>query len=264
LKEARIEELNQQNKIDSLQIRSLIALAGIAALVIVVIVFLYRQSVVKNKLNAIGAEQRLNRARMNPHFFFNALTSLQQYALRQTDGLALASSLSQFSQVMRTTLESTYDEYITLEREITFLNQYLDIQKIRYPKSFAFSVSCQPGLEADELVIPSMIVQPFVENSIEHGLSGIDYDGTIIITFGKKEDELLIEIADNGKGMAAMNEKDKTHTSRAAEIIKDRIYLLNLKRKSNARYRVAPNPVGRGVLVSIYLPLRYKDENTAG
>lgn len=258
LKEAKIAELNQQTKIDSLQIRSLLALVSIAMLVVAVIIFLYRQSLIKSKLNTMEVEQRLNRARMNPHFFFNALTSLQQYALRQTDGVAMASSLSRFSNVMRTTLESTYQEYITLEAEITFLNEYLGIQKIRHPKEFSFSIAPDPNLEIDEIMIPPMIIQPFVENSIEHGLAGIDYEGTIAVKFEKTRNELLILITDNGKGFSQNESKSNEHISRATEIINDRIYLLNKREKSNARYQVSKNAEELGVLVSISLPLIYK------
>jgi tetratricopeptide (TPR) repeat protein len=258
LKEAKIAELNQQTKIDSLQIRSLLALISIALLVVAVVVFLYRQSLIKSKLNTMEVEQRLNRARMNPHFFFNALTSLQQYALRQTDGVAMASSLSRFSNVMRTTLESTYQEYITLEAEITFLNEYLGIQKIRHPKEFSFSIAPDPNLEIDDIMIPPMIIQPFVENSIEHGLAGIDYEGKIAIKFEKTGSELVIVITDNGKGFSKSESKLNEHISRATEIINDRIYLLNRKEKSNARYQVSKNAEGQGVLVSISLPLIYK------
>jgi tetratricopeptide (TPR) repeat protein len=258
LKEAKIAELNQQTKIDSLQIRSLLALVGIVLLVVAIVVFLYRQSLIKSKLNTMEIEQRLNRARMNPHFFFNALTSLQQYALRQTDGVAMASSLSRFSNVMRTTLESTYLEYITLEAEITFLNEYLGIQKIRHPKTFSFSITPNPNLEIDEIMIPPMIIQPFVENSIEHGLTGIDYEGNIAVEFEKAENELLVMIKDNGKGFSEKENKTNEHISRATQIINDRIYLLNRKGKSNARYQVSKNSEGLGVLVSISLPLIYK------
>jgi tetratricopeptide (TPR) repeat protein len=264
LKEVKISELNQQAKINSLQIRSLIALVSVVLLVVVIIIFLYRQSLIKNRLSAMEAEQRLHRARMNPHFFFNALTSLQQQALQQSDGMAMASRLSQFSEVMRKTLESTYQEYITIEEEISFLNQYLEIQKNRYPVSFEFTVSHGDELEINEMLIPPMILQPFVENSIEHGLAGIDWVGRISVRFEKKEEELYVEIVDNGKGLGVEKQQANEHISRATGIIKDRIYLLATKMKSKARFSVGNNPNGKGVLVVIYLPVIYKQENNAG
>ncbi len=261
LKEARIAELNQQNRIDALQIRSLIALAGVAGLLVIIVVIMYRQSLVKGKLSRMETEQRLNRARMNPHFFFNALTALQQVALRHDNGTAIASSLSQFSQVMRTTLDSTFDEFITLEQEIAFLNRYTDIQKVRYPEGFEFLVRHHPDLEIDEIIIPSLILQPFVENSIEHGLRGV-VNGQILLEIQSAGGELAVTITDNGKGLSDKDRTPTDHISRATSIIRDRLYLLNTSRKTNARFVVAPNKAGPGVVVSIFLPLLYRHENS--
>lgn len=249
--ELTIQELAAQK-----QMYLLLSLVGLLALI--AFAFFLRQQSLRHKKTILEAEQRLNRARMNPHFFFNALTSLQQHALQQKDGLTLASRLSQFSDVMRKTLESTYQEYITLEEEMEFLHQYLEIQKNRYPIAFDFTIEANVDLEIDDLLIPPMIIQPFVENSIEHGMAGIDWKGLIAIRFEKRVDELYVEVCDNGKGLSAEKTENHPHISRATEIIKDRIYLLATKVKSKARFTVGPSPEGRGVLVAIYLPLLYK------
>ncbi len=249
--ELTIQELAAQK-----QMYLLLLLVGLLALIAVA--FFLRQQSLRHKKTILEAEQRLNRARMNPHFFFNALTSLQQHALQQKDGLTLASRLSQFSDVMRKTLESTYQEYITIEEEMEFLHQYLEIQKNRYPIAFDFTVEANADLEIDDLLIPPMIIQPFVENSIEHGMAGIDWSGHINIRFEKRTDELYVEVRDNGKGLSTEKTESPLHISRATEIIKDRIYLLATKVKSKARFTVGPAPEGRGVLVAIYLPLLYK------
>jgi sulfur relay (sulfurtransferase) DsrF/TusC family protein len=251
--ELTIKELAQEKRIYLLL--SLVGLLGVAT-----IAFYLRQQSLKHRQNILETEQRLNRARMNPHFFFNALTSLQQHALQQKDGMAMASRLSQFSDVMRKTLESTYQEYITIEEEVAYLRQYLEIQKNRYPVSFEFEVSHGDDLEIIEVLIPPMIVQPFIENSIEHGLAGIDWVGNISVRFENKDEELYIEIMDNGKGLDEEKLNENEHISRATEIIKDRIYLLATKMKSKARFSVGANPNGTGVLVAIYLPLIHKQE----
>ena len=103
--------------------------------------------------------------------------------------------------IMRETLESTYKEYVTIEQEIDFLNEYLEVQKIRFPQTFSYEVVADKELEIDELQIPAMIIQPFVENSIEHGFVGVDYAGKIAVHFAKDNKELLIQITDNGKGL---------------------------------------------------------------
>jgi two-component sensor histidine kinase len=239
----------------------LLALAGFFATV--AIAFFLRQQSLKHKKNILETEQRLNRARMNPHFFFNALTTLQKFALRDNDGQAMASNLSKFSNIMRETLESTYKEYVTIEQEIDFLNEYLEVQKIRFPQTFSYEVMADKELEIDELQIPAMIIQPFVENSIEHGFVGVDYAGKITVYFTKDNKELQIQIADNGKGLSTTAKENNEHISRASQIIKDRIYLLNIKLKTKAGFSIDNNSTGNGVIVKIHLPLLYKEQSNA-
>jgi LytS/YehU family sensor histidine kinase len=231
-----------------------------ALLVALVIAFFLRQQSLKHKQKILETEQRLNRARMNPHFFFNALASLQSFAIRENDGQAIAVNLSRFSHIMRETLESTYKEYVTVEQEIDFLQEYLEVQKIRFPKKFSFLIEADPELETDEVQIPAMIIQPFVENSVEHGFSGIDYTGEIKVYFSKKGKELLILIEDNGKGIGAGNQEKEGHVSRASQIIRDRIYLLNLKLRTKASFSINNTDGQKGVQVKIYLPLLFKED----
>lgn len=234
----------------------LLALAGLLASLS--IGFFLRQQKLRHQQVIMETEQRLNRARMNPHFFFNALSTLQKFALRDHDGQAMASNLSKFSNIMRETLESTYKEYITVEQEIDFLNEYLEVQKIRFPKTFSYQIIADPNMEIDDVLIPSMILQPFVENSIEHGFSGIDYPGHVDIQFNASDKEIIITISDNGKGLLTTYKENNEHISRASQIIKDRIYLLNIKLKTKAGFSIDNNTDGKGALVKINLPLLHK------
>ncbi len=240
------------------QLYLLLAVAGLFGLI--AIAFFVRQQNLTHKKRILETEQRLNRARMNPHFFFNALATLQSLAVRENDGEAMASNLSKFSHIMRETLESTYKEYITVEQEMYFLNEYLDVQKIRFPKVFNYEVVADEDVETDEVLIPSMILQPFVENSIEHGFGNIDYTGEIRMHFSKAGKDLKIVITDNGSGLATAVKENNEHISRASQIIKDRIYLLNIKLKTKASFSIENNAVGRGVVVTIFLPLLYEQD----
>ncbi|MEI9910959.1 MAG: histidine kinase [Bacteroidota bacterium] len=253
--EKTINELAQQK-----QIYLLLAIAGLLAAI--AIGFFLRQQSLKHKQKIMETEQRLNRSRMNPHFFFNALSSLQSFALQENDGKALASNLSKFSHIMRETLESTYKEYVTIEQEKDFLNEYLELQKMRFPQKFSYEIKIDDAVDADEWMIPSMILQPFVENSIEHGFTGISYPGHVAILFRKEANDLQITITDNGKGLIASVKENlpagqagNEHISRASQIIKDRIYLLNIKLKTKARFSIDNNMDGKGVTVKIHLPL---------
>jgi tetratricopeptide (TPR) repeat protein len=253
--ERKIEELAQQKRT-----WLLLAVAGLLALV--ALTFFIRQQSLKSKQTILETEQRLNRARMNPHFFFNALSTLQSFALQENDGKTLASNLSKFSHIMRETLESTYKEYVTIEQEKDFLNEYLELQKMRFPQKFSYQIKIADELDGDELMIPSMILQPFVENSIEHGFTGIDYPGHVAIQFSKEANDLQITITDNGKGFITTVKENlpagqggNEHISRASQIIKDRIYLLNIKLKTRARFSIDSNTGSNGVTVKIHLPL---------
>lgn len=251
--ERKIEELAQQKRI-----YLLLAAAGLFLLV--ALVFFIRQQSLKNRQKVLEAEQRLNRARINPHFFFNALSSLQSFALQGNDGRSIAGNLSRFSHIMRETLESTYKEYVTIEQETGFLEEYLGLQQMRFPQKFSYTITIDRDIEPDEQIIPSMILQPFIENSIEHGFSGIDYPGQIHIHFSVAGKDLLVTVTDNGKGLADAIKENSGHISRASQIIRDRIYLLNLKLKTRAGFSVEPDPSGKGVLVKIILPVMYKHQ----
>lgn len=251
-----INQLSSQKKI-----YLLLAVAGL--LVIIIIAIALRQQSLRLKQKIMETEQRLSRARINPHFFFNTLTTLQGFALRENDGKALASSLWKVSHLMRETLENTYKEYVSIKQETEFLKEYIEIQKIRYPETFTSSIMIDGEIDPDDLLIPSMILQPFVENSIEHGFAGLPGTGKISIHFYKKEKNILVIIKDNGKGLSEFTKEKNGHVSRASQIIKDRIYLLNIKLKTKASFDIS-NDTGGGVIVNIHLPIIYNYENSAG
>jgi anti-sigma regulatory factor (Ser/Thr protein kinase) len=258
--EQRYEKVKNEKTINELaqakKVYLLLLLAGVLALI--GLLFFIRQQHLKNKQKVLEAEQRLNRSRMNPHFFFNALSALQSFALQGNDGKFMASNLSKFSHIMRQTLESTYEDYVTVEQEIDFLNEYLSLQKLRFPNKFAYNITFDDELAYDEVLIPSMIVQPFAENSIEHGFSDMIEAGLLTIHFSQTAGTLIVTITDNGKGLLTTVKSPSDHISRASQIIKDRIYLLNIKLKTKASFSIDNNADGNGVIVIIKLPLLYK------
>ena len=261
--EQTIKGLSQEKQVSALRIRFLIAGVAVALFLALSILLIYRQKLLKQQQTILETEQRLNRARMNPHFFFNALTALQSFALRENDGKQLANNLSKFSHIMRETLESSYKDYVTIEQEVDFLREYLELQKIRFPNKFTYHLDLVKDIETESLMIPSMIIQPFVENSIEHGFSGITYHGELKVLFDEEQENVVIIIIDNGKGLISGTKENNEHISRASQIIKDRIYLLNIKLKTKASFTIDNNNNEPGVIVKIYLPKINKDESTA-
>lgn len=252
--EKRIYELNKQNEIASLNVKILVIGILAVILTLVVIVFFYRQSVLKSKFKALETEQRLNRARMDPHFFFNALSSIQTLSMDEENNKKVPSLISKFSKIIRQSLESTYDELITVEEEVSFLTNYLDLQKLRYNDKFEYEIKVDDNVEQDELKVLGMLLQPFIENSIEHGFKNIDYKGLLTISFIKAGNSLKVELRDNGVGFNT-DTQHKEYPSRATQIISDRLMLLNKRKKSNAGYKLSKNPDGKGVLVEVVLPI---------
>lgn len=255
--EKKIMELSKEKEIASINAKFYVMGIVASVFAIVVIIFFYRQTLIKSKLKSIETEQRLNRARMDPHFFFNILTSLRAFTLKENDSVKTADYLTKYSKIMRQTLESSYNEQITIEIELEFLTNYFAIQKLRYPGRFNYEIKIGNDLEVAELLLPSMIIQPFVENSIEHGFSDTPGNGMIYLSFEIKSDELKITISDNGVGLNINSDLEKAYPSRATQIVKDRLYLLNEQYKSNARFEVQKN-MEAGIRVNVYLPLIYK------
>lgn len=254
--EKTISDLNQAQEISKLNIQLLTAGIAGALLVILLIVVFYRQSVLKNKHARLETEQRLNRARMNPHFFFNTLSSLQTSALKDKDPAKLADLLSMYSKIMRRTLESTYEDLVSVETEVEYLQMYLRLQQFRNNGNFTYSVDVADNLDSSEVQIPAMIIQPFVENAIEHGFNGIDRQGQVGIHFEKRNETLVVTIIDNGAGITKSSTA-KTHKSRATEITRDRLFLLNIKHKAQASFEIKNNPGNSGTTVVITLPILY-------
>lgn len=261
LKDSKILSLNQQKKIDALnienkqaEINKLLTILILVVLMLVIAFFYFRQRSLKNNLKIMETEQRLNRARMDPHFFFNGMASLQNLAM-QEKSTQTTLFISRFAKIMRQSLESTYEELTTIEEEVDFLKQYLEIQKLRYPSKFEYQFNIDGNLEINEVKLPSMIIQPFVENAIEHGFKNIDYKGKIEISFLDKNGQLQINIADNGKGVH-LAQKEKTHKSRALQIIQDRLYLFNKQNKAKANYKMDESH-SQGFKITINLPKIY-------
>lgn len=257
--EQTIRELNQQKEISELKIKFLTGGVLSAVLIIIAVFLYYRQQMLKKKNEYLEVEQRLNRSRLNPHLFFNSLTAIQGHALREKDISSVATYLSKQANIMRITLESTYKELVSVEDEVDFLTQYLDTQMLLYKNRFSYKILVDEQLEVDEVALPGMILQPFIENSIEHGFAGIDYMGEIKVTFSARDGGLTIEIRDNGKGFVN-TQTDKKYPSRATQIIKDRLFLLNQQYRSKAFYKVDHDTQEQGTVVFVQLPLMYVNE----
>jgi len=194
-----------------------------------------RQETQMAKLRVAGLQLRALRAQMNPHFMFNSLNAIQGLVTSSRNSEA-ESYLAKFAKMMRHTLEYSELEVVTLEQEIEFLDRYLDInRKLRFRNKLQPTIIAPKNFDLDELLIPTMIIQPFVENAIEHGLRPRQ-EGHLTIRFELVEDDetlLRCIIEDDGVGYNKGREKQaaqlgfQTHRSKGMEITTERLNLLH-------------------------------------
>ncbi|GAB5554461.1 MAG: histidine kinase [Saprospiraceae bacterium] len=140
------------------------------------------------------------RAQMNPHFIFNCLNSIQNFILKNDQKNATI-YLAKFAQLIRDTLNASMEEKISLNTEVALLENYLNLEKLRFKEKFDFQIRVDDHLDALEIMLPPLITQPFVENAILHGLAKMDSGGQIKIDFLKANEQLEIRIQDNGPGI---------------------------------------------------------------
>jgi sensor histidine kinase YesM len=190
----------------------------------------------KNELenNLTKSTLKAIKSQMNPHFFYNALNTIQSYILAN-DKKQAVNYLSKFSLLTRNILEMSEKEFISLEEEILTISLYLEIEKARFNEDFEYEIIKQNISNFDEK-IPSMLLQPYIENAVKHGLLHKSGSKKLILIFSKEADVLTIEIDDNGVGRQKSMElnaiKNKHHQSFATNAMQNRIDLLN-KNKIN-------------------------------
>ncbi|MEL6669890.1 MAG: histidine kinase [Bacteroidota bacterium] len=198
------------------------------------------------KLQASQLQLRALRAQMNPHFLFNCLNSIQSF-ISTKDASTASKYLARFAMLMRQSLEYINLEYISLEDEIEFLSNYLDLNcNLRFDGNLTTDVRVDDDLEEDIIGVPTMILQPYVENAVEHGLRGRKH-GHIQIDFSLYNQEAIrAVITDDGVGremvrdMHALDPTRKQHRSRGTEITLRR---LNLLQRSSALLEEGEEPV---------------------
>jgi len=176
-----------------------------------------------------SSEIKALRARMNPHFIYNALNSIQYFILNNNPELA-QKSLTNFSKLIRNTLNISKEKLISIELEIQTLKLYAEIESLRFENSFDFEIFVDENINQQTTQIPPMLIQPFIENSIWHGLSTKQNKGKITLTITKENRNLLCVIQDNGIGRKQSKQTEKNtnveHTSIGILNIEERLQLL--------------------------------------
>ncbi len=254
-KDTSIKELKHTNSNQANEIRqrnyALIFLM-IFLLVIGIIVFLiFEKKKIRTKYNTINLEQRLLRSQLNPHFLFNALNTINSLSIKNAKNVI--PYVNKLSSLLRLILKNSREEFVLLEDELQSIEDYLELQS-NFSDKFKYNIIKSVKVD-EELYIPPMFVQPFIENSIAHGFNGITSGFIeILIEIDKKNSLLIFEIKDNGIGLKASKEHNNLdHQSFSGQILKERldIYAKSLNRK--AGYKVLDTE-NKGVKVLLSLP----------
>lgn len=256
-----IEQQRSDLRLQWIFIGSIVAIVLIILLVTLFLFIQYRQRQNQNRIElekrSLETEQRLLRSQMNPHFIFNSLSSVQNY-ISIDDKIAAMSFLSKFAELIRNILENSRESTIPLEDEIRTLNLYCKLEQLRLKNKFDFSIKVEESVDTQNVFVPPMLVQPFVENAIKHGLRGKEGKGLLEIGFKKNKSVIYCTVRDSGIGRkAAKDMPDKKHHSLALKIIQERLEVLEDVYEENLGFKINDltdeqnNATGTEVLLTI-------------
>ena len=239
-------------------------LSGLLLLVIIGLL-IFRQGALKTRIRETELEQRALRSQMNPHFMFNSLNSIQ--SLIATDKNAEASIyLAKFARLMRRILQNSREAYIPLSQEIEFLDNYIELEQKRFEESFDYQLDDSQIEDTHFVMIPPLVIQPFIENAIIHGLLRKSEKGTLKVTFSEHSPRLIkccIEDDGIGRAASAVYKNNSQQQSLGVKITEQRLKYLTLKDKINEPFiqfidlEDAQNKAN-GTQVELLLPIKYK------
>lgn len=220
----------------------------------------------RNQQQLAELEMNALRAQINPHFIFNALNAIQFY-YSQNDEITANHYMTSFAHFIRLTLTYSQAHWLPLSEEVAMLRTYSELEQIRYQQLFTVTFDIEPGLIADRVAIPAMMIQPYVENAINHGLRYLkNRKGRLTVSFSIKDNTLCCIVDDNGIGRKqAATYKQAQHTSMGMKITHQRIEAINRMYGITVRMEITDNPDTPegpgGTRVSLYIPLKLTDHD---
>lgn len=243
------ELIRKKNIFNYSLLGSLVLLLGLVGFIL----FTLKKLQIKNKKIALQSLRR----EMNPHFIFNSLNSVNQFIATNNE-LEANQYLTKFSKLMRGVMENSAEDFIPFHEELDLLKNYLSLEKSRFQDKFDFDISVDGNLQNQNLQIPGMLIQPFLENAIWHGLRYKSEKGFLKLNFEKIENQLIIKVEDNGIGIKESKrqktEHQKNRNGRGMKNTLERIKLLNDLYGKNISCEVIDKESG-GVLVIMHLGL---------
>jgi ligand-binding sensor domain-containing protein len=246
-----------------------IALVVVVFLLLTYLLYRYRLSQAREKSNLkrqlAEMENTALRAQMNPHFLFNSLNSVNYY-IQNNEPAKASQYLKKFSKLVRIVLNNSRKDTVTLEDELEALKLYLEFEELRFNKHFSYQINIGSGIELADIIIPPLLLQPYVENAIWHGVMQNEKGGQVSINIMGNADSVTFVVEDNGIGRKKAEElksksalKQKSH---GLDITQERIRLFNATQTQNLQvqitdvYDAQQNPAGTKVTIT------YKQQNT--
>ncbi|MEO7695079.1 MAG: histidine kinase [Chryseolinea sp.] len=242
--------------------RQRIIIYGLILIVVIIAItsfFIYRNARASKIANQLLALKSL-RSQMNPHFIFNALNSINQFIANQDERTANR-FLSEFSRLMRLVLETSQEDFISLSKEIEILSLYLKLEQYRFRDKFDYIIDIDPSLNPDFIEVPPMLIQPYIENAVWHGLRYKESKGTLSLKITQVTNNLLVEIIDNGIGRDQSKQFKTAHQKRqnstGLKNIEDRLTIINEVYHTAFDVNVSDG-VGGGTHVTLTIPINHK------
>ncbi|MFT3703199.1 MAG: histidine kinase [Agriterribacter sp.] len=269
VKNKEIQLLKQQQSLEASEnkrqklVRNIILVSvGIGAVLSFLFIWSYnrrKKSAFEKQVSEV--EMKALRAQMNPHFIFNSLHSINKYVV-DNDKENASVYLSKFANLMRRILESSREQEIPLEKDLEALELYMQLESLRFQNRFTYTIQIDPGIDKENTLIPPLLLQPFAENAIIHGINDVE-NGLIKISINKENDMIRCVVEDNGVGRGnvstVVQDENRKSKSLAVKIVNERLNIINQLKKVNAAINIfdlrdAANKPG-GLRVEILLPL---------
>lgn len=251
---------SEENAQQAIIARQQIVIASLVAILLIIgitSVFIYRSAQSSKKANQLLALKSL-RSQMNPHFIFNALNSVNHFIAQQDERTA-NKFLSEFSQLMRLVLENSQEDFITLQKEQEILSLYMKLEHYRFRDKFEYEIDIDESINAESILVPPMLIQPYLENAVWHGLRYRESVGFLKLAMRQQNGSLLVTITDNGigrkKSAELKTENQKKHKSTGLKNIRERLQILNNVYKTHYEVNVSDGNDGGGTVVEIKIPV---------
>jgi tetratricopeptide (TPR) repeat protein len=254
------EVVSGQREEQTLLQQQQLVIYGLLALIVIILItsyFIYKNAQASKRANQLLALKSL-RGQMNPHFIFNALNSVNQF-ISQNDERSANKYLSEFSKLMRLVLENSQEDFIPLQKEEEIISLYVKLEHYRFRDKFDYTITIDEELNKETIQLPPMLIQPYIENAVWHGLRYKEDKGKLALSFERHNGSMQVIIADDGigrkKSAQLKTDNQKKHNSTGLKNIEERLQILNTVYKTNYTVTIEDLAADSGTRVIISIPV---------